>query len=182
MLPTVPGQRCSQVVDLQVLEFRIFGPVEVVDETGPLTLGGQRQRAVLALLLLNIGSVVPTNHIIDEVWGEQPPKAVRTALQNVVGQLRRLIGAETLVRKAPGYVLQVEPDQLDLSRFSSDWSRRRETRVPSSGRGRCARRSRFGGARRSPTLPSRRSHWARRGGSRSFGWKLSRRGSTPTSS
>ena len=91
-----------------MLEFRILGPVEVVDETGPLTLGGQRQRAVLALLLLNVGSVVSTDRIIDEVWGEQPPKAVRTALQNVVAQLRRLIGAETLVRKPPGYVLQVE--------------------------------------------------------------------------
>ena len=72
---------------------------------------------MLALLLLNVGSVVSTDRIIDEVWGEQPPKAVRTALQNVVAQLRRLIGAETLVRQAPGYVLQVDPDQLDLCRF-----------------------------------------------------------------
>lgn len=100
-----------------MLEYRILGPVEVVGETGPLTLGGQRQRAVLALLLLNVGSVVSTDRIIDEVWGEQPPKAVRAALHNVVAQLRRLIGVETLVRKPPGYVLRAELDQVDLGRF-----------------------------------------------------------------
>jgi DNA-binding SARP family transcriptional activator len=100
-----------------VLEYRILGPVEVVDETGPLSLGGQRQRAVLALLLLNVGSVVSTDRIVDEVWGEQPPKTVTTSLQNVVSQLRRLLGTETLVRRPPGYALQVERDQVDLGRF-----------------------------------------------------------------
>ncbi len=100
-----------------MLEYRILGPVEVVDETGPLSLGGQRQRAVLALLLLNVGSVVSIDRIVDEVWGEQPPKTVTASLQNVVSQLRRLLGAETLVTRPPGYALQVKRDQLDLGRF-----------------------------------------------------------------
>ena len=100
-----------------MLEYRILGPVEVVDETGPLSLGGQRQRAVLALLLLNAGSVVSTDRIVNEVWGEQPPRTVTTSLQNVVSQLRKLLGAETLVTRPPGYALRVERDQLDLGRF-----------------------------------------------------------------
>jgi DNA-binding SARP family transcriptional activator len=85
-----------------VLEYRILGPVEVVGETGPLSLGGPRQRAVLALLILNAGSVVSTDRTVDQIWGEHPPKAVVASLQNFVAQLRRLLGADALVRKPPG--------------------------------------------------------------------------------
>jgi DNA-binding SARP family transcriptional activator len=100
-----------------VLEYRILGPVEVADETGPLPLGGQKQRALLALLLLNVGSVVSTDRIVDQLWGEQPPKTATTSLQNFISQLRKVLGSEALVTKPPGYLLLVEPDQLDLGRF-----------------------------------------------------------------
>ncbi|HSS72469.1 MAG TPA: BTAD domain-containing putative transcriptional regulator [Gaiellaceae bacterium] len=100
-----------------MLEYRILGPVEVADETGPISLGGQRQRALLGLLLLNAGRVVSTDRIVDQLWGEEPPKAALASLQNFVSQLRRLLGAHALLTKRPGYLLQVEPAQLDLLRF-----------------------------------------------------------------
>ena len=100
-----------------MLEYRILGPVEVADETGPISLGGQRQRALLGLLLLNAGTVVSTDRIVDQLWGEEPPKSAIASLQNFVAQLRRLLGAESSIVSGPGYVLQVEPAQLDLLRF-----------------------------------------------------------------
>ena len=55
------------------MEFLILGPLEVVDNQGPLTLGGSKQRALLALLLLNAGRVVPTDTLVDQLWGDDPP-------------------------------------------------------------------------------------------------------------
>jgi DNA-binding SARP family transcriptional activator len=100
-----------------MLEFRILGPVEVVDETGPVTIGGQKQRALLGLLLLHAGEAVSTDRIVDELWGEQPPKTATTSLQNFVAQLRKLLGPDALVTKPPGYLLRVEPDRLDAACF-----------------------------------------------------------------
>ena len=59
---------------LDMLDFRILGPLEVSDETGPIALGGQRQRALLAALLLEAGRVVPTDRLVDLLWGEGAPK------------------------------------------------------------------------------------------------------------
>src|ERR671937_971010 len=98
-------------------EFRLLGPVEVVDDGEPLPLGGQKQRAVLALLLLDAGRVVSTDRLIDALWSEQPPPTAPTSLQNFVSQLRKLLGADVLVTKPPGYQLRIEPDQLDVERF-----------------------------------------------------------------
>ena len=100
-----------------MVEYRILGPVEAVDETGPLALGGQRQRALLAFLLVNAGSVVSTDRIINELWGEHPPKAAAASLQNFVVRLRKLLGAEAVVTKPPGYVLGATPEQIDAARF-----------------------------------------------------------------
>src|ERR671911_665592 len=100
-----------------MLEFRILGPVEVWDDGRQLQLGGPKQRAVLALLLLDAGRVVSTDRLIDLLWGEQPPPTAATSLQNFVSQLRKLLGADVLVTKPPGYRLEIEPEQLDLERF-----------------------------------------------------------------
>src|SRR5919202_5377379 len=91
-------------------EFRRLGPVEVVDDGETLPLGGQKQRAVLALLLLDAGRVVSTDRLIDALWSEQPPPTAGTSLQNFVSQLRKLLGAEVLVTKPPGYLLRARPD------------------------------------------------------------------------
>ncbi|MFL6020554.1 MAG: BTAD domain-containing putative transcriptional regulator [Gaiellaceae bacterium] len=98
-------------------DFRILGPLEVSDETGPLLLGGQKQRAVLALLLLEPGRVVSTDRLIDALWAENPPRTAATSLQNFISQLRKTLGAEVLETKAPGYRLRVRPGELDLDRF-----------------------------------------------------------------
>ena len=100
-----------------MLQYRILGPVEIAGEAGPLPLGGQKQRALLALLLLNAGSVVSTDQLVDRLWGEHPPKTALTSLQNLVSQLRKLLGSETLITKPPGYALIVEREQVDLGRF-----------------------------------------------------------------
>jgi DNA-binding SARP family transcriptional activator len=80
-------------------------------------LGGQRQRSLLALLLLNANRVVSTDALIDALWGEQPPKTAATSLQNGVSQLRKLLGAGALGTRPPGYVLHAAPAQLDLAAF-----------------------------------------------------------------
>lgn len=98
------------------MEFRILGPLEVVDGGGPLRLGGRNQRALLALLLLNVDEVVSTDRLIDGLWAENPPRTAPTSLQNAVSQLRKLLGADRLVTKPPGYILRLEADQLDVDR------------------------------------------------------------------
>ena len=98
-------------------EFRILGPLEVVDERGPLTLGGQKQRALLALLLIHAGETLPVDLIVDRLWGEQPPRQAIASLQNFVSSLRKRLGVDVLVTKSPGYAVRVEGDALDLNRF-----------------------------------------------------------------
>lgn len=98
-------------------EFRILGPLEVVVDGRPIALGGQKQRALLALLLVHAGEVIATERLVTELWGERPPKTATTSLQNFVSHLRKLLGPETLATKPPGYVLRVEPEYFDLARF-----------------------------------------------------------------
>ena len=97
-----------------VIDFRILGPLEAVDDDGPVALGGQKQRALLALLLMRAGEVVGTERLVTDLWGERPPKTATTSLQNFVSQLRKLLGPGTLETKAPGYVLRVDPERFDL--------------------------------------------------------------------
>jgi DNA-binding SARP family transcriptional activator len=98
-------------------DFRILGPLEVSDEAGPLLLGGQKQRAVLAVLLLEPGRVVSVDRLIDALWGENPPRTATTSLQNFISQLRKTLGPEVLETKPPGYRLRIRPGELDLDRF-----------------------------------------------------------------
>ncbi|MGH3137141.1 MAG: BTAD domain-containing putative transcriptional regulator [Gaiellaceae bacterium] len=102
-----------------MLEFRILGALEVSDETGPIALGGQRQRALLAALLLEAGRVVPTERLVDQLWGEGAPKTATTSLQNSVSRLRKELGPDVLETRAPGYVLRVSPEQVDARRFET---------------------------------------------------------------
>ncbi|MGZ4358312.1 MAG: BTAD domain-containing putative transcriptional regulator [Gaiellaceae bacterium] len=99
-----------------MIEFRILGPLEILEGREPLPPGGRRQRMVLAMLLLEAGRVVSTDRLIDAIWGEEPPASAAASLQNAISQLRKLLGAEILVTRPPGYLLRIEPDQLDLAR------------------------------------------------------------------
>jgi DNA-binding SARP family transcriptional activator len=103
--------------NLHMLEFKILGPLDVASDQGPLKLGGSKQRALLTVLLLNAGRVVPTDTLVDQLWGERPPRTAVTSLQNFLSQLRKLLGAGAVVTKVPGYVLRVEPHQIDAFRF-----------------------------------------------------------------
>jgi DNA-binding SARP family transcriptional activator len=110
----------AQLVDLRsrvTLQFRILGPLEVSDETGPIALGGPRQRGLLAILVLEAGRVVPTDRLIDLLWGEEAPKTATASLQNAIGRLRKALGSDVLETRAPGYVLSVAAQQLDARRF-----------------------------------------------------------------
>jgi DNA-binding SARP family transcriptional activator len=100
-----------------MLQFSILGPIEICGEAGEIKVTAQRQRALLALLLLDANRVVPTDHLIDRLWGERPPRTAATSLQNGISQLRRLLGADVVETRPPGYVIQVAAEQLDLARF-----------------------------------------------------------------
>jgi DNA-binding SARP family transcriptional activator/ABC-type glycerol-3-phosphate transport system substrate-binding protein len=101
------------------MQVRVLGPVEVAGGDGPVSLGGPKQRSVLAHLIVRANHVVPTDTLIDQVWGEEPPAAARTSLQAYVSNLRKALGADRLEGRAPGYVLHLEPAELDASRFEA---------------------------------------------------------------
>jgi DNA-binding SARP family transcriptional activator len=101
------------------MEFGILGPLEARDGARTLALGGPKQRAVLALLLLHANQVVTTDRIIDRLWGENPPGTVKVVLQGSISSLRKALGASAIVTRASGYVIELEPEQLDLHRFEA---------------------------------------------------------------
>jgi DNA-binding SARP family transcriptional activator len=116
------------------VDFRILGPLEVLDETGrSLPLGGAKQRALLAILLINANEVASAERLIDDIWGDDPPATAANALQVYVSQLRKLlaidaapVAAGMIVTRSPGYVLEVAEADLDLSRFEDLVARGRE--------------------------------------------------------
>lgn len=107
------------------MEFRVLGPLEVHQNGESLPLGGLKQRGLLAILLLNANRVVSTDRLIDELWGGEAPETAQKALQVHVSQLRKLLeperrpgqSGELLKTRSPGYLLELEPEQLDLGRF-----------------------------------------------------------------
>ena len=91
-------------------EFRVLGPLEALADGAPVKLGGSRPRAVLAVLLIHSGQVVPTARLIDEVWAEDPPDTAANVLQGYVSQLRKELGRETIETREPGYLLRMDHD------------------------------------------------------------------------
>jgi YVTN family beta-propeller protein len=110
------------------VDFRILGPLEVGERGMPLAISGAKQRALLAILLLNANKVVPVERLIDELWGEQPTETAAKSLQVYVSRLRKVLrtdgdadeditGDEVLLTRPRGYMVRVEPGELDLERF-----------------------------------------------------------------
>jgi len=99
------------------MQFRLLGPLEVAERDRLLALGGAKQRSLLAVLLLHANEVVSTDRLIADLWGEAPPATVAKSIQLYVSRLRRELGAERLVTRAPGYALRVEPGELDVAVF-----------------------------------------------------------------
>jgi len=77
-----------------MLEFRLLGPVEAIADSASLDLGGPKQRAVLALLLLHANEVLARERLIDDLWGDDPPATARETLKAYVGRLRKAISVE----------------------------------------------------------------------------------------
>ena len=82
-----------------------------------LQLRRPKQRALLAVLLLHAGEVVSTDRLIEELWAGKPPRAAVGSLQNLISDLRKALGRELVRTRQPGYVLDIEPEQVDLHRF-----------------------------------------------------------------
>jgi DNA-binding SARP family transcriptional activator len=99
------------------VDFRILGPLEVSESGRVLDLGGQKQRTLLAMLLLEPNRVVPVDQLVEALWEESPPETATKALQVYVSQLRKELGRGRLETRAPGYRLRVEEGELDVERF-----------------------------------------------------------------
>ena len=104
------------------MDFRILGPLEALDEGREVALGGSKQRALLALLLLHANETLSTDRLIDELWGERPPATAAKTVQVHVSRLRKALGRtggrrRARVTREHGYELQVDPEQLDAHRF-----------------------------------------------------------------
>src|SRR5262245_18110204 len=95
-----------------LMEFRLLGAVEVVDDGRPLRLGSGRQLALVAYLLLHANEAVAVDRLVDELWGESPPATAAKIVRNYVSLLRRELG-DRLVTQSPGYLLRVEDGELD---------------------------------------------------------------------
>ncbi len=111
------------------LRFYLLGPVEIIRDGQPCTPGAAKQRALVAVLLLHANELVPVERLIDELWGVRPPRSALAALHGYVTAVRRALvpanDAAPAIRqrhpvlrtKSAGYVLHVEPEQLDVAQF-----------------------------------------------------------------
>jgi WD40 repeat protein/serine/threonine protein kinase len=99
------------------VEFRILGPLEVADGDVPRPLGGPRQRTVLAHLIIRANQAVDSDRLIEEVWGDEPPPAVRSTLRGYVSHLRKALGPGRIEHSPGGYVLRAERSAIDAVRF-----------------------------------------------------------------
>jgi DNA-binding SARP family transcriptional activator/tetratricopeptide (TPR) repeat protein len=103
------------------MEFRILGPLEALEEGRVVTLGGGKQRALLAVLLLHANETLTTDRLIDELWGENPPATAAKTIQVRIARLRRALAgngsAGVVVTRGHGYQLKLDPERLDARRF-----------------------------------------------------------------
>jgi DNA-binding SARP family transcriptional activator/ABC-type transport system substrate-binding protein len=105
------------------LEFLILGPLEVRDGHTMVPLGGAKQRAALAILLLHRNQVVSRDRLIDGLWGDSPPATAAHTLETYISRLRKTLRRdgvpERIVMRRPGYTLQVADGELDLQRLEA---------------------------------------------------------------
>ncbi|WP_410572267.1 BTAD domain-containing putative transcriptional regulator [Amycolatopsis sp. cmx-4-61] len=109
------------------MRYRLLGPVTILGDRGPVRPGGQKQTSVLAALLLNPNRVVTEDRLIDLTWGENAPPSVRGRLQVHISELRKLLGRDVIVRRAPGYLVEVAPGDRDLDVFDEEVAKARAT-------------------------------------------------------
>jgi YVTN family beta-propeller protein len=105
------------------MEFLVLGPLEVREGGRVIPLGGAKQRALLAVLLLHPNEVVSRRRLIDGLWGEEPPATAAHTVETYVSRLRRVLhdagSHDALIMRSPGYMLRIDPEELDLYRFEN---------------------------------------------------------------
>ena len=100
-----------------MLEVRLLGQLDVVDGEHVLTPQRQKPRALLAALALRVGRPVSKDALVEDLWGEEPPRRATDALENYVSQLRKQLGRETIATLPAGYALDLAAEQVDAVRF-----------------------------------------------------------------
>ena len=153
------------------MDLRLLGPLEARLDDGPIELGPRKQRAVLAMLALEVGHAVSVDRLVEGLWGETPPSSAPKMVQLYVSRLRRVLDGNggRIVTRGRGYELQLPEEAVDAVRFE----RLLDTRP--------RERSRCGAARRSPISPTSRSRRRRSGAWRSCGCARPSWPSTPIS-
>ena len=101
------------------MELRVLGPLEAIDGTTPLPLGGRKPRALLARLALDANRTVAVQRLIDDLWGDAVPDSAAKMVQIYVSQLRKVLPDGILHTRAPGYLIELEPDAVDATRFAA---------------------------------------------------------------
>ncbi len=97
------------------MQVRLLGPLDVMADGEPRQVGGLRRGAVLAVLALNGGEVVSTDHLLDAVWADAAPPTAANTLQSHVSALRNILGNKAAIRaRPPGYVLDLGADGTDV--------------------------------------------------------------------
>lgn len=103
------------------MQFRLLGQLRVNTDAGEVELGSPKQRSVLAVLLLNANSIVPTDRIIEMVWGDEAPRTAEHSVQIYISELRKTLSnglsSQLIDTRPPGYVINVPPDSVDTMRF-----------------------------------------------------------------
>ena len=115
------------------MEFRLLGPLEVVEHDRVLAVGGGKQRALLAVLLLHANEVVSNDRLLDDLWGSSPPATATKSIQVYVSRLRKELGDARLITRMPGYLLRIDRSELDVARFEQLVG---EARIAEGGAGR----------------------------------------------
>jgi DNA-binding SARP family transcriptional activator len=93
------------------MQVRLLGPVDVTVAGEPRPVHGVRRKAVLAVLALHQGDIVPTDQLVDAVWGDTAPPTAANTLQSHLSHLRQVLGdRSTIVARPPGYLLTVPTD------------------------------------------------------------------------
>lgn len=105
------------------VEYRILGSLEVSSSGTTPDLGPHKQRALLAILLLHANEIVPTDRLIDLLWGDRPPRTANHSIQIYVSELRKAIAPlaedQVIITRSPGYRLDADPSTIDAWRFEA---------------------------------------------------------------
>ena len=99
------------------MEFRLLGPMQVLDGDAPVALGGLKQRALLARLLVSPHRTVAVDRLVEDLWDEPVPDSAAKMVQIFVSQLRKVLPDAVLVTRPPGYLVEVDPEAIDIARF-----------------------------------------------------------------